>query len=241
MALENITDQIKEKFTELKSKIQESPAFNSLKERFETQSPAAQRAIVAGASVLAVLLLFSFPYSDLSTSSQNLKDFETHRSLLRQLLRASRLANDTSGGAVTLSANEVRNQVQSQLGVFNLQPEQLVGIVDLDAKALAGSLAKNTPGVQLTGIGVSLKSLNLKQVVDIGFEMQKLSPSVKMAGMEVTAGSPDPHYFDVQYKLVAFGMPDSTGDSAATAPKRGRQPPAAIDNESALEPDGDSN
>jgi hypothetical protein len=85
MALENVTDQIKEKFAELTAKIQESPLYNSLRERFETLTPAAQRGIVAGAAALVVLLLISYPYSDFSASSQNVEAYNENRALLRQL------------------------------------------------------------------------------------------------------------------------------------------------------------
>jgi hypothetical protein len=143
-------------------------------------------------------------------------------------LRASRLASETAGGANSIGAAEARNQIQNQLNTFALQPEQIVGVVDLDGQSAARGLVTGTSDAQVNGLGVSLKKLNLKQVVDIGFEMQKISSNVKLAGIEITAGADDPHYFDVMYKLVAFGMPEAqepAAGGAAPPPRSAPRPP----------------
>lgn len=206
MTLDDLKDQMKERSVELWSRIESSPLYSNLKEKFETQTPNVQKVIIAGTISLAALFLLSFPLSDLNESSTNIEKYNEDRSLLRSLLRASRLASEAASVPAAYSAADLKAQAQGQLNSFALKPEQLGGIIDLDLTALGTPLAPNS--IHQSGVGVSLKKLNLKQIIDIGFELQKINPSVKIAGMEVAASTPDTHYFDVLFKLIIFSMPD---------------------------------
>ncbi|MCB0349748.1 MAG: hypothetical protein KDD38_01110 [Bdellovibrionales bacterium] len=219
MALDDLKDKIKEQAAETWSRIESSPLYNNLKEKFETQSPGVQKAIVSGVAIFIALILLSFPISDINSSSTSIEDYDSSRSLLRSLLRASRLASEASSVPPPFSVADLKAQVQSQLGSFALKPEQVGGVIDLDINSLGTPLAPKT--INQSGIGVSLKKLNLKQVVDIGFEFQKLNASVKIAGMEIAAGTPDPHYFDVLYKLIIFTMPENKSNETSRNSKSG--------------------
>lgn len=230
MAFDSLKDQLKEKATELWSKIEESPFYNNLREKFETQSPTVQRGIIGGVSLLVILMLLSFPYSYFSSSSTHIEEYNGNRSLLRNLLRASRLASEASSAPATVSISDLKAQVQNLLPGFALLPEQIGGLIDLDTNALGGSLAPAS--IRQDGLGISLKKLNLQQVVDLGFEMQKINPSVKLSGMEVTASSENPHYFDVLYKLVVFNMPEPPPGAKEPTPPTGKmRPPPGADQE----------
>lgn len=217
MTLEDLKDQVRERATEIWDRIQESPAYNNLREKYETLSPGAQKGLQLAAIGIVVLTLASIPYSYLSTSSDYVAEFENSRSLIRSLLRASRLASEASTVPSAMSGEELKSQLQSQMSTYSLLPEQIGGVIDLDTRTLGNSLAPR--GIQQQGIGLSLKKLNLKQVTDIGYQLQGLNPSIKMAGLEVTASTPDPHYFDVLYKFVIYSMPGAASDASdKTAP-----------------------
>ena len=207
MAFENLQDQLKERLTDIWHRVQESPTYNNLREKYETLTPGAQRGLIAGAMAISALILISIPLSYLSTSSTYLEEYENSRQLIRGLLRASRLANEASSLPPPVSSQSIKGQIESTLAATILQPEQKAGIVDLDAGSLGGSLAPAT--LKQEGVGVNLKKLNLSQVVEIGFTLQNLNPSVKMIGLEVVPSQPDPHYFDVTYKLAIYSLPES--------------------------------
>lgn len=206
MAFEELQDQIKEKLTEAWERVEESPTYNNLREKYETLSPNAQKGLIAGTVLFFALILLSFPYSYYSGSSTYIEEFESNRGLIRSLLKASRIASDTST-PISVLPHELKSRIQNDLSTLQLLPEQVGGVIDLDVSTLGGAVAPAS--IKQDAVGVSLKKLNLKQVVDIGFQLQKISPSVKMVGLEVIAGSPDPHYFDALYKLVIFSMPSS--------------------------------
>ncbi|OFZ12791.1 MAG: hypothetical protein A2Z20_07055 [Bdellovibrionales bacterium RBG_16_40_8] len=205
MAFENITDKIKEQFIDIWDKVQESSLYNNLREKFETQSVTTQRGIVFGSVVLLLLFVLSFPYSYFNSSSAFNEEYNENKNMLRSLLRASRLASEATYAPPSVSSEEVKSQIQNMLPRFTLLPEQVGSILDIDMKAMGESLAPKNVGQN--GIGLSLKKLNLKQVVDIGFEIQKLNQSVKLVGLDIVANVSDNHYFDVLYKLIIFSVP----------------------------------
>lgn len=217
MNFDDLKDRISEQLSEIWGKIQDSPTYNTLRERYDTLSPAGQRGLIFGGLGLATLLLFSLPYSYLSSSSDYNAKFENNRQLLRGLLRASRLASEASSVPTAASADEIKGRIQNEIATFNLLPEQVGGVIDLETSSLGSPLAASS--LPTAGVGLSLKKLNLKQIVDIGYKLQDLSPTVKLAGVETTAGKPDPRYFDVLFKLVVFKMPEVAAGTAGETDK----------------------
>jgi hypothetical protein len=223
VAFEDIKDQIKDRLIELRGKIEENPAFNTLRERYEILSPNAQFGVKAGAAVFVLLLLIYFPYSFFSASNDNVALFNEKRTLIRKLLRASRTA--TEGGNVENppTAGQLIENVRGDLSSFSLLPEQIGDISVLAPDALGGRYAPNNE-IEQEGIGINLKKLNLKQVLEIGHRLQNGAQGVRLVGLEVRAGSPDPHYFDVLYKLARFSlpMPSEAAAGKGNAPPRNR-------------------
>src|ERR1700748_922379 len=96
MAFEKFKDQLRENWTDLSSKVQENPAFNTLREKFEAQSPTVQKAIIAGATALIALFFLSFPWGYLSEAQDHMVEFADNRQLIEGLLHASRAAKEPS-------------------------------------------------------------------------------------------------------------------------------------------------
>lgn len=220
MALEDLKDQFKERMTDAWGKIQESPLFNALRERYETLPTGGQIGIIVGTLLIVVLLVLSIPLSYFNSAAEFNNQFNENRSLIRGLLRASRLASDLTATPQAPSAAELKNQIQNMLTTFTLLPDQVGPMLDLDPKTLNFTNVVSTKSLQQEGLGISLKKLNLKQTVDIGFELQKINPSVKVAGIEMNANQPDPHYFDVLYKLVVFNMPNADAENLPAENRR---------------------
>ncbi len=209
MAFENLKDELKENAIELWGRIQESPAYNNVRERYENLSPNAQRGLLAAIVVLAVAGLIMFPYSYFSSSSDNTDQYIANRNLIRELLRANRLAGESLNMPRTVDAGDLKSQVSEMLAAYPLLPEQNGGTTDIDLSDLGPGVAAGK--LQVTGVGVKLKKLNLKQIVEIGTDLQSKNPNVKLVGLEMTASTPDPHYFDVLYKLAVYSLPSAFG------------------------------
>ncbi len=197
---------LKEKFqTELKTqweKFQESSVYIQLNERYENLSPNMQKIVVIAIAVFAIYLVFSVPLSNFSSSSAHITEFEESRKTIRDLLKASREAQETPDIPIPPTVTELKSQVDMQVQTARLLPEQILGseILSEQPALIPGDLSQGV-------VKVALGKLNLRQVLDMGFMFQTINASVKLTDLDINANAQDPRYFDVAYKLAVLSVP----------------------------------
>jgi len=67
---------------------------------------------------------------------------------------------------------------------------------------------------------VVLSKLNLRQIVDLGFQFQSISSSVKMTDLVMDMSPTDPRYYDVTYKLAILAVPNQMEVVEPEPPKK---------------------
>ncbi len=227
MAFENLKDQLKEQWGELSGKIQESTAYNNLRERYESLTPTAQRGILIGASVLAVLCLLYFPYGYYSASQDTMAQFEENRALIKGLLRASRSAKTPSPLPPPMDNGSLRGRVDAVMRTNRLLPEQIGEMSDIPAGAM-----KDIPAsVIQTGVAVQIKKINVKQMTALSAQFQNMGSGTKLMGLDIVQSTGQTHYYDMIVKIVNFGLPQ-VADS-------GPEEPAAKGGKRAIRPSQD--
>lgn len=217
MALEGIREKLKDQLADLSSKIQENSAFNNLREKFESQSPTAQRAIVAGAAFLAFMFLISFPWGYISSSHVNMEGFEENRGLIQGLLRASRAAKEPSPLPPPMNEGMLRSQIEAIENENRLIPEQrgeITAAPDKPARGMAPDV------VVQTGLIVQLKKLNLDQVINLSHRFQAMGAGTKLMGLEIAQSAGQSHYYDMIAHIVNFGLPEIHIDEPADTGKK---------------------
>lgn len=217
MNLDDLKDQLREKFQVIWGKVQESSAFIEASEKFESLSPNAQKGVLAGIVTLVVLILLAIPFSMYSSSADSVADFEYKRGLIRELFRVKRESAILDSSPAAIDSGELQSRVQSQLSTAQIQPEQIRSVSEYDNSGPQSSPAIPKNVIQ-KGVSVSLAKLTLRQLVDLGHQLQTIHPSTKMVGLEVTASREDAHYFDVIYKIVSFSLPVEPPSKAAGRP-----------------------
>ena len=219
MNFSDIRDQIVERLSGVWTEIQESQAYGQLKERYDSLPRAAQKSMLTAAAAIFALLLLMFPWSYISSSNESVDAFESRKAMIKELFRVNRQADSLRGMPQPISAPELQGRVQSKLPALGIAGEQIgnVGIFDNAIGKPSSSIPK---GVLQQGVSVALKNLNLRQIVDVGYELNALDPSTKMTGVEIAATAANAHYFDVVYKLVSFAMPVEVEPPPAPAKKK---------------------
>lgn len=194
-------------------RIQESGAYNQLRDRYENLTPPMQKLTLVGSVALIAFLILSMPYSHFSSSNEYVGDFENKRMTIRELLKVSRESADVPQIPQAPSIDIIRSNIENQIKTANLLPEQIKGteVLASESKAIPKNL---TEGL----MQVSLAKLNLRQILDLGYQFQSISPSVKLKDLTMNANREDSRYFDVTYKLVALAVP--------AAPEIAPEPPA---------------
>ncbi|MBS1970463.1 MAG: hypothetical protein JSU04_09145 [Bdellovibrionales bacterium] len=207
MNFDDIKDNLKSQLGQTWSRIEDSSAYNQLRDRFENLTPTNQKLVLLGAGALTALLIFSIPFSYYSTSSEYVTTYEDKRSLIRELLKVTRESNEVPDLPIAPNADMLKNTIEGQLNMAKLLPEQMKGI-----EVMAADTGLIPKGLLESGLRVSLAKLNLRQIIDIGYNIQAISPSVKMNAINITANPEDPRYFDVEMKLVSLAVPQAHVD-----------------------------
>ena len=215
MALEELRDQLIQRAKDLGSKVQESPAFQSLKEKFD-DLPSNQQKIVTVLLVLVVsFFVFSFPYENWSASSTAISEFEGRRQLIRDLLKVTKETNEMPSFPPAPELGQIKTDIEMNLQQLQLVPEQMVGInVEMPSNSPLVPL-----GRQEGGIKVMLKKLNLRQVVDISSKLQSMQPAVKLKNLSLDSNLQDPRYLDAVLEFVVIKVPQLSMDTSAAEPE----------------------
>jgi hypothetical protein len=210
MAFEDVKDSAKESLKSAWGRIRETDAFLQINERYQSLSPNGQKGALAGAVLVGFLLIMAIPWSFYSASKLSVAEYEEKRDLVRDLFKTNREASALPPAPAPVSVSELQNIARQNLTTARLSAEQIVTVSESPAN-VAG-IAKT---IDQTGIAVSLTKLNLKQVIDIGNDLQNMQTTARMMGLEIKATAADPHYYDVIYKIVAFAA------KPEAAPKKG--------------------
>lgn len=206
MNFEDLKDRLLTEGRQALDKIQESSTYNKLMDNYNGLSPSMQKLTVVG-SVLAISgLILSVPWSYYSTSQEYEAEFLTKRQIIRDLLKTARESQSVPNISQAPSVDMLKSMIESQISNAQLLPEQRVSVttVETDSKLISEKLSSGAVEIQLA-------KLNLKQTVDIGYQLQSLHSSVKMANLVIQPNKQNPKYFDVKYKLISLAVPLNAG------------------------------
>ncbi len=202
MALEDLKEKLQAGLKDQWEQFQETPIYIQTKERYENLTPVMQKVSLAGVGLVLIYLIFSLPMGYFGKSSEHISEFEESRQTIRDLLKASREAQEIPDIAVPPSIDSLKSQIDEQIQTARLLPEQIHGTEILAEKPnlIPGNLSQGM-------VKVSLAKLNLRQVLDLGFLFQTISPSVKMTDLVMEANAQDSRYYDVLFKLAVLAVP----------------------------------
>lgn len=198
-------DQLVERLASSWGEFQETSTYATIRERYDGLSPVAQKGALALVAVFFALIVLTLPWSYFSSSSTYVESFESRKALIKKLFRANRAADAVRDAPQPISGGELQTRIQGKLTSLGLG-DQIGSVAPYD-NAAGGARPGIPKGVLQNGVSVALKNLNLRQAVDVGYQMNALDSSTKLVGVEVAATAANAHYFDVTYKFVSFSTP----------------------------------
>lgn len=211
MNLEDLKDRFQSEGRQLLEKIQDSSLYNQMMDRYENLSPVMQKLTLVGLGAALTAGVLSIPYDSYNLSKDYEQEFVGKRDVIRDLLKTVREAQSVPNISPAPTVDLLRSMVQNQLTNAQLIPEQIVSVstTESNSKLIPAKLASGA-------IEVKLAKMNLKQVVDIGYQLQSLNSSVKMKDLTIQPNAQDSRYMDVTYRIVALAVPNmnETADHA---------------------------
>lgn len=220
MTLDELKENLGSKLKAEWEKFQDSSLYLTVSERYQNLSPIGQKiAIVSVVGILGYTLV-SIPLADYSSSNMNLEEFGNKRELVRELLKASKDAQEVPNIPVPPDVNSVKTRIESRLQLAQLIPDQIksVEVISDSSKLVPNKFNQGMVQVQLS-------QLNLTQIVDIAHQVMSISPSLKLQDLEMNASSKDDRYYDVLMKVLVLEVP-----SFETAEEEDAPPPPSRNN-----------
>ena len=202
MSLDDIKDRLASDARLTWERLQESGAYNQLKDRYENMSPSMQKVTLYGAIAFVAFMVLSVPYSYFSTSSDYVQEYESKRQTIREMLKVTRESADVPQIPRAPDIQSLKSTIDGQIQRASLLPEQVLG-TEVQQNTSALIPANLTEGL----LQVRLAKLNIRQIIDLGHQFSSISPSVKMKDLVMTANRQDNRYFDVVYRLVTLAVP----------------------------------
>ena len=211
---ETIIEPLKENFSVVKSRVSESAAFNSVKEKY-VQLPSKVQKIVGIAIVaLVTILLFSIPISRYRASLAYDQEFNEKRMVIKKLLEISG-APKQSGLSQFSSPDRLKSLANRKLQSMSLNSQ---GESFIQTSPPKGSLAKSP--IRESSYKVELKNLNLKQAIAAGHGLQGLMPLGKLTGLKMYKSPEMPGYLNAEYILSFFEAPKEEPKKDSKKPKK---------------------
>ncbi len=207
--LREALDQLKDTLLARWDQFQETDTYISLKEKYDNLPPRGQKLVIFSAFFMIFFIAFSIPLAWFTTSQTSVSEFEDTKGTISELLEVSQDVKTLPASNIGTSAADLRGRVERILAEKGLGKEQISSLTESQFTNPQGS---NLIPAQITasGIEASLKQLTLKQIVDIGFELDRISPLVKVLSFNMKATEADVHYYDVQFRVSSFSVKEAT-------------------------------
>ena len=222
MNLNDLKEQLANQAQDLFQKIQDSTLYQNLKEKYDDLPAEQQKIVTVLVSFILIFFVFSIPYDNWSKSVDSVVVFESRRDLMNNLTTVTKEANETVVYAPAPPLGQIKTDMEIKLQQYQLVAEQM-GTVQVDLNSTEGLIPKAR---QEGSVKVPLKKLNLRQVVDIVSDLQRVHPAVKLASFKVDSHLKDPRYLDVLLDFVVIKIPQINLEPAASSEnskRRGRQ------------------
>lgn len=217
-AIEDLKERLIGQGQQLKGQIQESPLYNQLKDRYENLTPVQQKITQAILAILTLFIVFYYPISEHGVSQSTVREFESLRQTMRELLIVHKESSEVPQIPVAPAPSQIKAVVEGHIKSAELLPEQIRSIVEteVDSRLIPRSLSQGALQIQLS-------KLNLRQIVNLASQFHGINPSVKMRELSVEANREDARYFDLLVTLVSLKVPSIHGNDLNDLPNPVRQ------------------
>lgn len=204
MGLEEVKEQLKEKWDEVVSKVSESDLYILLSERYNNLSPVVQKVLIFSVIFFAGYLVYSVPAGFIDAAKEKELRFVESRKLIRDLSRSARnpVIDPTLFSGMEFEEMRAKvEEVASKIQVLDTQK----GTATNTLKPLPSNVV---PGaIKQTGLTYEFKKLTLRQAVAMSEQLSSLHTNTKLAGVVIEADNEDNHYFTVKYTLSSLSLP----------------------------------
>ena len=209
MDLSNVKEELKQFLSNTYSVIVNSSAFYFVKEKYDHLSPPYRKGIYITCLLLLAGGLLYYPFSQLYLSHTYIRDFKLKKSLTQNLMELSATNSMASSNTYTYGQDPVRF-IKNRLPVLRISKDKIkhVKLVKPDKQIKQLNISANLEAVE-----VEIEKLNLKELVQYGYELENFSDNMKLTGLRVQEAPIGSNYFNVAYVFNIFNLKKVRGSS----------------------------
>jgi hypothetical protein len=215
----DLGEKLSQQLLELLHKIQDSALYQKIKEKYDDLPQRQQKIVLFLLSASAIYFVLSFPLDNWSRSNESLHQFQSQRDLINEL---HQVVKESAEGLVFIPAppvGQIKTDIEMRLQQFQLVADQ-IGPIQVEMSTSDSLIPKNR---QEGAIKVPLKKLNLRQLVDIAAEIQRLHMGVKLVNFKVDSNVSDPRYLDAHLDFVVVKVPQVNMEPELPAEEKSRK------------------
>ena len=172
------------------NRFSESNTFNVLKEKYQSLNMGQQKLIKYFLIVFLFVFVFYFPVSKMFSSILSWSEFKQKYSLSLELLKT----RNKNSSFLNLSETDLKMKINRVVKKYS---DIGFEIVDKSRPFLKAK------SVRQVDFRVSLKHLNIKQIVRLGTELHAL-PQMRLDEISLEENKKYPKHYNITYKLAAF-------------------------------------
>jgi hypothetical protein len=202
MAFENLSEQIKESFIGLKSRVTESETYNRFLEGYNNLPARQQRLAILLSALIIIAVLINIPLQSFLTSQSELQTYKDQKDLVQKLNIAQQLNNQVDFQPEAFTMARLEGDLFSRIGTLQVTRDQFR--ISSDTPDLLG-----VPKKAITsGYILNFTNLNVRQISKIANILENYSDSILVTGFKSKATQSNPHYFDTEFRLLNFSVPE---------------------------------
>ena len=223
MDLNNIKEEFISLCRNFYNSIINSQVFYFVQDKYHHLNPLYRKILQGlGGAILTILLLY-YPISLLYSSHGHIRDSKTKQKLMQDLMALSFRSSTSASGFYSSSRNPVP-LIRQKMRALQIPQKQIQSIRKISNNTKSMHLTSKGPSTgdiigftpkglnvpaKAIAVQVSMKNLNLKEVVQHGHRMEQISDNIKLASIQITETPHAENYFNVSYILNIFQLVDS--------------------------------
>lgn len=212
-------DTLKEKFTSGVASQQDAKWMLAIKEKYEELPPNLQKVVLTGSILLVTAIFLWIPISPILDSQSLNSSYTEKRTAVSELLKLQSEMSQTPPIREAPPISTTKQKIDEELKKLNVGPGQI--------KESAEYNPGDYPSVVTHGLIYRLEHLTIRQVMDLTFAIEQSDSTVKIQGLDISAQTADPHYYNFSVKIVSFAPKvEEIQGSVIDALQKGNKKPA---------------
>ncbi len=199
----------------LRDRLVSSPVFHLLKEKYDHLSAPRRKALQSAGLLILTCLLLYYPASRLYSSWKNMRDFNTKKKLVQELMTSAPSANTASRAKAYTAGQDPAGFIRRRIPVLQIPKNQVKEIKNLKEKASQAKSLLSFPA-QIKKVQMDISGLNLREIVKYGQRLENLSKNIKLTGLKIHETPEKDNYFNVSYILSFFSLEHGRAENKKT-------------------------